>query len=73
MSPARVIQSGIDRDTGYPVELRDRGDFVPFGAGQTFWFAYPDRNRNPYQGASGDTKAQAVAAMLAKQETRHAA
>lgn len=67
MIPARVIQSGIDRDTGYPVEQRDRGDFVPFGARQTFWFAYPDRNRNPYQGASGDTKAQAVAAMLAKQ------
>lgn len=69
---ARVIQSGICRDTGYPVEQRDRGDFIPFGAGQTFWFAYPDRNRNPFHGASGDTKAEAVAKMLAKQ-TRKAA
>lgn len=67
MTQDRIIRSGRCKDTGYPVEQWQRGDFIPFGAKPTFWFAYPDDRRNPFAGAPGDTKAEAVRKMLAKQ------
>lgn len=61
---AKVLRSGICKDTGYPVQEIERGHTFPWQQ-PTFWVcrAHPEQRINI---GTGDTKEEAVAAMLRK-------
>lgn len=62
----QILRSYVDPDTGFPVELWRRR-FPLSWRPAAFWFAYPNEDRNPFDGASGDTAAEAISKVLAKQ------
>lgn len=61
----QIITSYTDPATGVHVE-QWRRTFRTIGAGPIFWFAYADESRNPFDGAPGDTAAEAIGKVLAK-------